>query len=118
AAIPYLFLLQPLFDLLMPFSDIPKILISLALIAPLAFWMGMPFPLALSQVAAHTPGLVPWAWGINGCASVLGAILATLLAMSLVFRAVVLIALALYALAAAAYLPLARGWDASSGRVR
>ena len=87
----------------MPLSDIPKILISLALIAPLAFWMGMPFPLALARVAAHTPGLVPWAWGINGCASVLSAILATLLAMSFGFRVIVLAALAFYALAAATF---------------
>jgi spermidine synthase len=102
-ALPYLFILPPLFDRLMPLSDIFKILISLALIAPLAFCMGMPFPLALSRVAAHTPSLVPWAWGVNGCASVLSAIIATLLAMSVGFRAVVLIALALYTLAAATF---------------
>ena len=65
--------------------------------------MGMPFPLALSRLAVHSPGLVPWAWGINGCASVLSAILATLSAMSFGFRAVVLIALALYLLAAATF---------------
>ena len=62
---------------------------------------GMPFPLALVRVAAARPGLVPWAWGINGCASVLSAILAILLAMSLGFNAVVLIAIGLYVLAAA-----------------
>ena len=84
-------------------ADIAKIAISLTLIAPLAFCMGMPFPLALSRIAAHRPDLVPWAWGINGCASVLSAILATLLAMSFGFRAVVLIALALYLLAAATF---------------
>jgi hypothetical protein len=104
-ALPYLFVLPPLFELLMPLSDPAKILISLALIAPLAFWMGMPFPLALSRVGARTPDLLPWAWGINSCASVLSAILATLLAMSFGFRAVVLIALALYALAAATFRP-------------
>ena len=65
--------------------------------------MGMPFPLALSRVAVHRPDLVPWAWGINGCASVLSAILATLLAMSLGLRAVLLIALALYIIAAAVF---------------
>jgi spermidine synthase len=100
-ALPYLLVLPPLFDLLMPLSDIAKIPISLALIAPLAFCMGMPFPLALSRVAAQMPGLLPWAWGVNGCASVLGAILATLFAMSFGFRVVVLMALALYVLAAA-----------------
>ena len=71
------------------------------LIAPLAFFMGLPFPLALVRVAAAQPGLVPWAWGINGCASVLSAILAILLAMSLGFSAVLLIAIGLYLVAAA-----------------
>ena len=51
----------------------------------------------VSRVAA----LVPWAWGINGCASVLSAVLAILLAMSLRFNAVVVIAIALYVVAAA-----------------
>ncbi len=46
---------------------------------------------------------MPWAWGTNCCASVLSAILATLLAMSFGFRAVVLTALALYLLAAATF---------------
>ena len=87
----------------MPLPDIAKIAISLALITPLAFCMGMPFPLALARLAAHMPGLVPWAWAINGCASVLSAILATLFAMSFGFRAVVLLALALYSLAAATF---------------
>src|SRR6266851_2961595 len=102
-ALAHLLVLPPLFDRLMPLADITKIAISLALIAPLAFFMGMPFPLALSQIAARMPGLVPWAWGINGCASVLSAILATLFAMSFGFRAVVLIALALYVIAVATF---------------
>jgi spermidine synthase len=102
-ALAHLLVLPPLFALLMPLPDIAKIPISLALIAPLAFCMGMPFPLALARLAARTPDLLPWAWGINGCASVLSAILATLLAMSFGFRAVVLTALALYLLAAATF---------------
>ncbi len=84
------------------------------MIAPLAFCMGMPFPLALSHVAARVPGLVPWAWGVNGCASVLAATLATLLAMSLGFRALLLMALALYRLAAATFRPLSET-DAGTG---
>jgi hypothetical protein len=62
--------------------------------------MGMPFPLALSNVAARSPGLVPWAWGINGCASLISAVLATLLAIHFGFTLVVLGALGLYGLAA------------------
>jgi hypothetical protein len=100
AALLHLVVLPPLFRGLMPLPDAAKIALSLLLIAPLAFFMGMPFPLALARVAAVRPGLVPWAWGINGCASVLSAVLAILLAMSLGFSAVVLIAIALYVVAA------------------
>jgi spermidine synthase len=101
AALMHLVLALPLFRWLMPLPDALKIAVSLALIAPLAFFMGMPFPLALARVAATRAALVPWAWGINGCASVLSAILAILLAMSLGFNAVVVIAIALYVVAAA-----------------
>ena len=101
AALMHLVLALPLFRWLMPLPDALKIAVSLALIAPLAFFMGMPFPLALARVAATRAALVPWAWGINGCASVLSAVLAILLAMSLGFNAVVVIAIALYVVAAA-----------------
>jgi hypothetical protein len=100
-ALIYLFILPPLFRLLVALPDAPKIVITLLLIAPLAFAMGMPFPLALSRVSARAPALVPWAWGINGCASVLSAVLATLLAMNVGFTQVTLIAIALYLVAAA-----------------
>jgi SAM-dependent methyltransferase len=96
----YLFLLPPLFRWLMPLHDINKILLSTVLIAPLAFLMGMPFPLGLSRVARHSAALIPWAWGINGCASVLSAIFATILAIHAGFIAVVLLAVVLYMLAA------------------
>ena len=84
----------------MPLHDAFKILISAALIAPLAFLMGMPFPLGLSQVARRAAPLIPWAWGINGCASVLSAISATVLAIHTGFVVVVLLAVLLYLLAA------------------
>src|SRR5215471_11748217 len=101
AAVLHLVAAPSLFRWLMPLPDTLKIAVSLVLIAPLAFFMGLPFPLALVRVAAARSGIVPWAWGINGCASVLSAILAILLAMSLGFSAVLLIALGLYLVAAA-----------------
>jgi SAM-dependent methyltransferase len=95
-ALAYMIFLPPLFHRLMPFPDILKIPISIALIAPLAFCMGMPFPLGLSRVATAMPGFIPWAWGINGCASVLSAILATILAIHFGFSLVIGMALVLY----------------------
>ena len=80
-----------------------RIAATLALLAPLAFLMGMPFPLGLSRLAAEAPAYIPWAWGINGCASVLSALLATLLSVHLGYGAVLLLAAALYAAAVLAW---------------
>ncbi len=99
-AILYLLLLPYIFSYSMAAADWLKILGSLGLIAPLAFFMGRPFPLGLAGLATRAPGLIPWAWGINGCASVVGAVLATLIAVHLGVTTVILIALGLYGLAA------------------
>jgi len=73
--------------------------VAAACAGALAFFMGMPFPSGLRRVASRVPALTPWAWGVNGCASVVGATLAMVLAVSFGFRAVLLLAFALYALA-------------------
>ncbi|MEK7731887.1 MAG: hypothetical protein AAB363_08520, partial [Planctomycetota bacterium] len=44
---------------------------AVAAIAPLAFLMGFPMPAALRRLDASAPALVPWAWAVNGFASVL-----------------------------------------------
>jgi len=94
----YLLALGNLPEQLTTLPDAARILISISLIAPLAFCMGMPFPLGLSRLAEYAPDLIPWAWAINGCASVISAILATLLAIHLGFSTVIAAALVLYAL--------------------
>ncbi len=100
-AVIYLLALPPLFGWLIGVADPVRILVSVVLIAPLAFFMGMPFPLGLRRVAANAPDFVPWAWGINGFASVVSAVLATLLAIHFGFTAVIVLALLLYIVAAA-----------------
>lgn len=96
----YLFCLAPLFSFLINLPTVIKIFIAILLIAPLAFCMGMPFPLGLSLLHDKQRFLLPWAWGINGCASVISAILATLLALHYGFNLVILIALLFYGTAA------------------
>ena len=59
----------------------------------------MPFPLVIARVARESEDLLPWAWGINGCASVVASILATLLAIHFGFTVVVSLAVASYLLA-------------------
>ncbi|MBT2969688.1 MAG: SAM-dependent methyltransferase [Candidatus Thiodiazotropha sp. (ex Ctena orbiculata)] len=92
----YLFLLEPLFAQLGHLAMAYKFVISSLLIAPLAFFMGMPFPLAISSLKQQTTNLIPWAWGINGYASVISAGLATLIAIDFGFTTVILIAILLY----------------------
>jgi hypothetical protein len=96
----YIFLLPFVFQQFVGYSDVFKVATSLALIAPLAIGMGMPFPLGLKHVAKTARDFIPWAWGINGFASVMSAVLATLLAIEFGFTFVILSALALYAIAA------------------
>ncbi|MCL4691429.1 MAG: SAM-dependent methyltransferase [Candidatus Hydrogenedentes bacterium] len=103
----YLFLLGSLFTFGSGWPDAGRIGSSIMLLAPIAFAMGIPFPLGLQYVSTHHEPLLPWAWGINGCASVVGALSASLCAVHLGFRAVVLIAVAAYIVAAFAYVRMA-----------
>jgi len=96
----YVLFLPGLFENLVQVPGAFKIPLSIMLIAPLAFLMGAPFPLGLDVVSKSLPAWIPWAWGINGCASVVSAILATLLAIHIGFVFVVMVAVLLYTLAA------------------
>lgn len=102
-SLTYLGLLPLVFSSLSHLPHLAKVGVTLALIAPLAFCMGMPFPLGLSRVTQSAPQLLPWAWGVNGCASLVSAILATLLAIHLGFTWVVVLALVAYLSAALLY---------------
>ncbi len=102
-ALTYLVLLGPLFELTLSLPDVQRVALTIGLIAPLAFLMGMPFPLGLAILAREAPEFIPWAWGINGCASVLAALLATLLAIHAGFAVVVGAAAILYLAAAAVF---------------
>jgi spermidine synthase len=94
----YLALLPPLFAATMGYAKGFKIGLALALMAPVAFCMGMPFPLGLSCLR-EAAGSIPWAWGINGCASVIAAVLATLIAVHFGQIALLCAALLLYGIA-------------------
>ncbi|MGH8537076.1 MAG: SAM-dependent methyltransferase [Gammaproteobacteria bacterium] len=92
--------LPMLFAATLAWNDAVKIAITLLVIAPLAYFMGRPYPAALRTMSERAPLLIPWAWGINGCASVLGAVLAMVISIELGLSAVVYLAAILYLLAA------------------
>lgn len=101
-AVACLAVLPHLTSVLLGTASHVKIAAAVALVAPLATLMGMPFPRALARLRRLDPGLVPWAWGVNGCASVVGAVLATGLAVHLGQTFVIISAALLYAAAALA----------------
>ncbi len=88
------------FDTLIGFGIVGRGLSALAVCAPLAFFMGIPFPAALTEIGRTNPSLVPWAWGLNGFASVTAAVLGTSLAVWQGFKILMFTALACYLLAA------------------
>jgi len=51
-----------------------KMALTIALITPLGFVMGMPFPVALKHLEEWHAPAVRWAWSLNAAASVLGAV--------------------------------------------
>lgn len=73
-----------------------KIVLSIVLILPLGFLMGLLFPQGIRLVDAAAPQLTPWAWGANSASSVLGSIFALVLAIHLGFQAVAVIGAATY----------------------
>jgi hypothetical protein len=105
----YAVLLPFIFGALIGLPLAAKSAVAVGLIAPLGFAMGLPFPLGLGRLSACAPALLPWAWGINGCASVVAAVMASLLAMHVGFTAVLALALGLYAAAALLF-----GWTYSA----
>jgi spermidine synthase len=72
-----------------------KLLISAVVLAPLGFLMGMPFPTGLRLVRT-----VEWAWALNAAASVLGSVLAMVIAIQFGLTITLLCAAAAYLLAA------------------
>ncbi|MDX1610056.1 MAG: hypothetical protein R3225_08045 [Halofilum sp. (in: g-proteobacteria)] len=81
-------------------------LLALAVL-PLTWALGRPLPRAL-QALAPQPRWLPWAWGINGFASVLGISLAPLVSVQLGQHATLAVAAAAYCVAAALALRWAR----------
>ena len=78
-----------------------RIAIAVALMLPAGMLMGMPLPAGMRLLSARQSQLVPWAWGMNGALSVLGATLAVFIAMNWGFSVTLLCGSALYAIAAA-----------------
>ena len=88
--------LDPLMDATLDQGLPVRVLVALAVTAPLGLCLGMFMPLGLGVVSAMSPHpdeFVAWSWAVNGFFSVIGSVLSIILAMSIGFRAVQGIAL-------------------------
>ncbi|PKN08016.1 MAG: hypothetical protein CVU73_09190 [Deltaproteobacteria bacterium HGW-Deltaproteobacteria-8] len=92
-------LLPRLLDLALAWPDPAKLALAVGIVAPLGFFMGMPFPLALSTYRGVRSPFIPWAWSVNGALSVVATPLANILAVSCGYSLVFYASLGLYALA-------------------
>jgi hypothetical protein len=72
-----------------------KLLLSAVVLAPLGFLMGMPFPTGLRLVKT-----VEWAWALNAAASVMGSVMAMIIAIHFGLTVTLVCAAVAYLLAA------------------
>lgn len=73
--------------------------VSVVMIAPLAFFMGMPLPLGILALERQPRGAIAWAWGANALFTVIGGVSAGVLALWIGFRSSMLFALVIYSVA-------------------
>ncbi len=117
ALLAYVALLPGLLNLLVGLPFLAKLLVSAGLLIPLGFAMGMPFPTGLRALAPkpasafpappenETPGnlvggnLVEWAWAMNAASSVLGSVVAIIIAIQFGLNATLASGAAAYFLA-------------------
>jgi len=93
--------LQPLLRELVDWPFAARVLLSVVLLAPAGLALGTAMPIGLTRLVALHPRAVPWAWAVNGIASVLASVLAVAIAITWGFAVVTLIALASYLVALA-----------------
>ena len=85
-----------IFQFTMPFIIAIRFVLTSCLIAPLAFLMGMPFPLGIGILAERKEKLIPWAWATNNFCSILASVSAVMIALSFGFQAVGYLAAVIY----------------------
>jgi len=107
----YVLGLTPFTDALLGLPMALRVPIAFALLSPLGVCLGMFMPLgvrAVSAIGEAPREYVAWGWAVNGFASVVGAVLATLLSMAYGFHVVLWLGLAAYLVALVAWRSLAR----------
>jgi hypothetical protein len=81
ATLLYVWLLPRMLASLVGLPFAVKLLLSAAVLLPLGFAMGMPFPTGLRALAGGGERTIEWAYAMNAAASVLGSVLAIIIAI-------------------------------------
>ena len=96
----YQIILPHIFNTTLKYSLLVRILITLGLIFPLGFLMGMPFPLGIRLVSSinqgKEKGLIPWLWATNNFCSIIASVSAVIIALFFGFRVVATLAILAY----------------------
>jgi len=95
---PYLF--RQIQHISLGWSQLARIFSLGASLVPLGILMGFPFPFGLEWLEKAGSRLMPWAWAVNGCASVMAAVLAAIIGLSAGFSVVLLVGALFYGIAA------------------
>ena len=103
-ALAVIAVMTPIVSWAIPLSRPARMGIAVAMLVPLGVALGIPMPTGLRMLAKETPQMIPWAWGMNGALSVLGATLAIFIAMNWGFRVTLLAASATYLVGLASFL--------------
>jgi hypothetical protein len=80
-AIPLAFTISPLVGLAEAGSATVRAVLAAAIVLPMGLALGAPLPTLLARVARRDDTRIAWIWGANGAASVLGAVVATFIAL-------------------------------------
>jgi len=73
-----------------------RIVLTVLLVAPSGVLMGAMIPSVIRRLAITNPDIIPWGWGINGATSVVGTVLATVIAIYFGFTATFVVGAAMY----------------------
>ena len=90
---------ESLFYSLLAYPLSIRLLCGALMIAPAAFFMGMPFPIGILGLSKNNSAAIPWAWALNGFFTVLGGYLAIVISILTNFIVVLGLAFFIYAIA-------------------
>ncbi len=84
----YSMFIPVILNFILPYPLSIKVIMAFFIIIPAGFFMGIPFPNGLKILGTKNSSLIPLAWAINGCLSVLAPVLAIMIAIEFGFKRV------------------------------